>query len=249
MRTASPCLLAFLLAACNSNTSSSQGGPGTPSADAAVPADAAQADRAPETDGQTGNGSTTVTATGTHTTLGTGTSTGAASSTGTGTATPLATGTGTGTGSGTGTSTSSSTASGRWQPGSAGTINWDWQIGASADAAIIPPTGSQMIDVDGFNVSAAKVAALHAAGLKVVCYLDVGSYETGRPDSADYPAALRLSEDPDWPGEWFLDTRDVFKSGSVLAGILNQRFQMCETKASTPSSRTTWTTGTRTAAS
>ena len=32
-----------------------------------------------------------------------------------------------------------------------------------------------MIDVDGFNVSAAKVAALHAAGLKVVCYLDVGS--------------------------------------------------------------------------
>jgi len=87
-----------------------------------------------------------------------------------------------------------------------------------------------MIDVDGFNVSAAKVAALHAAGLKVVCYLDVGSYETGRPDSADYPAALRLSEDPDWPGEWFLDTRDVFKSGSVLASILNKRFQMCKDK-------------------
>ena len=87
-----------------------------------------------------------------------------------------------------------------------------------------------MIDVDGFNVSAAKVAALHAAGLKVVCYLDVGSYEPGRPDSADYPPALRLSEDPDWPGEWFLDTRDVFKSGSVLAGILNKRFQMCKDK-------------------
>ena len=261
MKTASPCLLAILLAACNSNTSSSQG-PGTTGADAAAPADAAQADRAPGTDGLTGNGSTTVTASGTHTTSGPGTSTGSASSTGTGTATPLATGTGTGsdsgsgtgsgtgtgtdtgsatgsgtgtgsgtaTGSKTGTSTGSSTASGRWQPGSAGTINWDWQIGASADAAIIPPTGSQMIDVDGFNVSAAKVAALHAAGLKVVCYLDVGSYETGRPDSADYPTALRLSEDPDWPGEWFLDTRDVFKAGSVLAGILNKRFQMCADK-------------------
>jgi hypothetical protein len=135
-----------------------------------------------------------------------------------------------GTGSKTGTSTGSFTGNSRWQPGGAGTINWDWQIGASADAAIIPPIGSQMIDVDGFNVSAAKVAALHAAGLKVVCYLDVGSYETGRPDSADYPAALRLSEDPDWPGEWFLDTRDVFKSGSVLAGILNKRFQMCADK-------------------
>jgi hypothetical protein len=87
-----------------------------------------------------------------------------------------------------------------------------------------------MIDVDGFNVSASKVAALHAAGLKVVCYLDVGSYEPGRPDSADYPAALKLSEDPDWPGEWFLDTRDVFKTGSVLAGILSKRFQMCKDK-------------------
>jgi len=74
------------------------------------------------------------------------------------------------------------------------------------------------------------VAALHAAGLKVVCYLDVGSYEPGRPDSADYPAALKLSEDPDWPSEWFLDTRDVFKSGSVLASILSKRFQMCKDK-------------------
>jgi hypothetical protein len=117
-----------------------------------------------------------------------------------------------------------------WKPSSTPTIRWDWQIGASSDAAIIPPAGSQMIDVDGFNVSAQKVAALHAGGLKVVCYLDVGSYETGRPDSADYPAALKLSEDPDWPGEWFLDVRDVFKSGSVLAGILNKRFQMCKDK-------------------
>jgi len=126
--------------------------------------------------------------------------------------------------------TGSSTGSSRWRPSSTPTINWDWQIGASADTAIIPPAGSQMVDVDGFNVSAEKVAALHAAGLRVVCYLDVGSYEPGRPDSADYPAALKLSEDPDWPGEWFLDTRDVFKTGSVLAGILSKRFQMCKDK-------------------
>ena len=282
MRTASLCLLASVLAACSSTTSSSQG-PGTSSADAAAQVDVPQADQAPASDGQTSStASTTVTAAETRTMSGTSTSTGSGSGTGTDTATPSATGTGTGsasstgsrsgtgagsithtisttttgtstrtgstTGSGTGTGvasgtgsssgtgsvtatgTGSSTSGSLWKPSSTPSISWDWQIGASSDTAIIPPAGSQMIDVDGFNVSASKVAALHAAGIKVVCYLDVGSFEPGRPDSADYPAALKLSEDPDWPSEWFLDTRDVFKTGSVLAGILSKRFQMCKDK-------------------
>jgi len=239
MRTTSLCLLAVLFAACSSTSSPSRDA-GTTSADAATPVDAPQADQAPTSGG---TASTTQTTTGTRTTSGTGTGTGSASSTGsetlttvtsTGMRTGLTTASGTASSSGTGsvtvTGTGSSTGSSRWKPSSTPTIHWDWQIGASADTAIIPPAGAQMIDVDGFNVSAQKVAALHAAGLRVVCYLDVGSYEPGRPDSADYPAALKLSEDPDWPGEWFLDTRDVFKSGSVLAGILNKRFQMCKDK-------------------
>ena len=237
MRTASVCLFAILLAGCNSTPSSSRG-PGTARADAAASADAAArvdaapADRAPASDSQTPSATVTAEATRTMSITVTGTGTSTSSTTGSGTGTGVASGTGSNseTGSVTATSTDSSTGGSLWKPSSTPTIRWDWQIGASSDAAIIPPAGSQMIDVDGFNVSAQKVAALHAAGLKVVCYLDVGSYETGRPDSADYPAALKLSEDPDWPGEWFLDIRDVFKSGSVLAGILNKRFQMCKDK-------------------
>ena len=237
MRTASVCLFAILLAGCNSTPSSSRG-PGTARADAAASADAAArvdaapADRAPASDSQTPSATVTAEATRTMSITVTGTGTSTSSTTGSGTGTGVASGTGSNseTGSVTATSTDSSTGGSLWKPSSTPTIRWDWQIGASSDAAIIPPAGSQMIDVDGFNVSAQKVAALHAAGLKVVCYLDVGSYETGRPDSADYPAALKLSEDPDWPGEWFLDVRDVFKSGSVLAGILNKRFQMCKDK-------------------
>ena len=237
MRTASVCLFAILLAGCNSTPSSSRG-PGTARADAAASADAAArvdaapADRAPASDSQTPSATVTAEATRTMSITVTGTGTSTSSTTGSGTGTGVASGTGSNseTGSVTATSTDSSTGGSLWKPSSTPTIRWDWQIGASSDAAIIPPAGSQMIDVDGFNVSAQKVAALHAGGLKVVCYLDVGSYETGRPDSADYPAALKLSEDPDWPGEWFLDVRDVFKSGSVLAGILNKRFQMCKDK-------------------
>jgi hypothetical protein len=231
MRTALVCLVAILLAGCNSTTSSSRGTDAA-GADAAARADAAQADQAPASDSQTASATVTAEATRTIsiTVTGTGTSTGSTTGSGTGTGVASGTGSNSETGSLTATSTGSSTGGSPWKPSSTPPISWDWQIGASSDAAIVPPAGSQMIDVDGFNVSAQKVAALHAAGLKVVCYLDVGSYETGRPDSADYPAALRLSEDPDWPGEWFLDIRDVFKSGSVLAGILNKRFQMCKDK-------------------
>ena len=32
--------------------------------------------------------------------------------------------------------------------------------------------------------------ALHARGVKVVCYMDAGTYEPGRPDSAMIPASL-----------------------------------------------------------
>jgi len=109
-------------------------------------------------------------------------------------------------------------------------VVWDWQIGASSDSAIGLPGGANLIDLDGFTVSAGKVAALKSQGVYTVCYLDVGSYEPGRPDSAQYPSYLKLQQDPDWPAEYFLDINDVFKDNSVLASILTARMQMCKTK-------------------
>ncbi|NJL24615.1 MAG: endo alpha-1,4 polygalactosaminidase [Calothrix sp. SM1_5_4] len=110
-----------------------------------------------------------------------------------------------------------------------GKIIWDWQIGATAEAAIVPPAGTKLIDLDGFNVSAAKVAALKAQGIYTVCYINAGSYEDGRPDSAQYPAYLKIHYDSDWD-EWFLDVKDVFKPNSVLAAILRNRIKMCKDK-------------------
>ena len=51
----------------------------------------------------------------------------------------------------------------------AGTVVWDYQIGAGGDGAIKPPTGAKLIDVDGWGTSAAKVAQLKAQGLYRVC--------------------------------------------------------------------------------
>ena len=111
-----------------------------------------------------------------------------------------------------------------------GKVSWDWQIGAGGDSNVVAPSGSVLLDVDGFNISQAKIASLKAQGIYTVCYLDVGSWEPGRPDSDQYPAYLKIQQDPDWPAEYFLDINDVWKPNSVLATILQNRFKMCADK-------------------
>jgi hypothetical protein len=111
-----------------------------------------------------------------------------------------------------------------------GVVSWDWQIGAGSDSNVTIPTGVKLLDLDGFNISANKVNQLNSQGIYTVCYLDVGSFEPGRPDSSQYPAYLKLQQDPNWPGEYFLDVTDVFKPGSVLATLLTNRFKMCKDK-------------------
>lgn len=112
----------------------------------------------------------------------------------------------------------------------AGKLSWDWQIGAATEAKVAVPAGVTLMDLDGFETSAAKVAELKAKGIYTVCYLNVGSYESYRPDSAEYPDSLKIQTDPNWPDESFVDIRDVFREGSVLAGILERRLAMCAGK-------------------
>ncbi|WP_407542902.1 endo alpha-1,4 polygalactosaminidase (plasmid) [Deinococcus radiomollis] len=111
-----------------------------------------------------------------------------------------------------------------------GSVGWDLQLGAGGDSDVKAPTGVKVLDVDGFNISASKVSQLNAQGLYTLCYLDVGSFEPFRPDSGQYPAYLKLQQDPSWPDEYFLDVTDVFKPGSALAAILINRFKMCKEK-------------------
>ncbi|WP_420594388.1 endo alpha-1,4 polygalactosaminidase [Deinococcus sp.] len=111
-----------------------------------------------------------------------------------------------------------------------GKVAWDWQIGADSEASVSVPAGVKLIDLDGFGTSASRVAALKAQGLYTVCYINAGSYQPGLPDSAQYPAYLKIQQDPDWPAESFLDINDVFKPNSVLAALLQARFKMCKDK-------------------
>jgi len=86
-------------------------------------------------------------------------------------------------------------------------------------------TGVQVFDIDGFTNSAATVAALHAQGTKVICYIDFGSSENFRPDYSSFPASV-LGNSNGWPGEQWLDIRQI----GVLAPIMTARMRMCVQK-------------------
>jgi hypothetical protein len=105
--------------------------------------------------------------------------------------------------------------------------SWDWQI-ASVPSA--PYRDVRMLDVDGFEATAKDVAAMHAAGQKVVCYVSGGTWERWRPDADQFPARLKGALLDEWPGERWLDVRDVQKQDSVLARIMNKRLAMCRAK-------------------
>ena len=105
--------------------------------------------------------------------------------------------------------------------------SWDWQI---ASVPTAPYRAVRMLDVDGFEATAKDVAAMHAAGTKVVCYVSGGTWERWRPDADDFPARLKGARLDEWPGERWLDVRDVQKRDSVLARIMNKRLAMCRAK-------------------
>lgn len=112
-----------------------------------------------------------------------------------------------------------------WVPSAGATFYWD--------LTNTPPDNTKNVgayDIDGWGNSAAEVAALHALGRKVVCYMDVGTFEPDRPDSASFPAALKGSGVSGWPGELWLDVRPSGPSYATLQAIMSARFQVCQSK-------------------
>jgi len=108
-----------------------------------------------------------------------------------------------------------------WMPSSAAPISWNWQL----QGTVPTNTNVQVFDIDGFDNSAATVAALHANGTKVICYIDFGTSENYRPDFGSFPASVEGNTNG-WPGERWLDIRQL----SVLEPIMTARMQMCVQK-------------------
>lgn len=107
----------------------------------------------------------------------------------------------------------------RWQPRPG--VAWQWQLSGTVDTSVDVP----VYDIDGFENGAGVVRRLHAAGRKVICYVNAGAWESFRPDSKAFPAALLGSGDG-WDGERWLDIRRV----DLLRPLMAARFDMCREK-------------------
>ncbi|HEY3942730.1 MAG TPA: endo alpha-1,4 polygalactosaminidase [Acidimicrobiales bacterium] len=118
------------------------------------------------------------------------------------------------------------TTGGRWAP--AVNATWQWDLSDSPPGPV-PDGPVQFIDIDGFDNSAATVAQLHSEGMKVVCYVDVGTAENYRSDFSSFPSSL-LGLSNGWPGEYWLDTSPDGPEYSTLQAIMTARFQMCADK-------------------
>lgn len=107
----------------------------------------------------------------------------------------------------------------RWQPTPG--LAWQWQLGGGVDQSVDVP----VYDIDGFETDASVVAALHAKGRKVICYINAGSWEDFRPDSAAFAKALQGSSNG-WKGEKWFDIRKL----DELRPLMAARFDMCRAK-------------------
>jgi hypothetical protein len=104
---------------------------------------------------------------------------------------------------------------------------WDWQLAVPVKEN--PDPTIKIYDIDMFqNETSGAVQMLHAKGYKVICYLDVGSWENWRDDAADFPKSILGTTYSGFPDERWLDIRDVnpekSKTGAKLADILRKRF-------------------------
>lgn len=110
-------------------------------------------------------------------------------------------------------------AAGWWVPTPG--LTWQWQLTTPVDTGV----DADVFDVDGVETPADTVAALHAAGRRVICYVNAGAEEDFRPDRAAFPRAVQGAPDG-WPGERLLDIRRL----DVLRPIMAARFDGCRQK-------------------
>jgi hypothetical protein len=108
---------------------------------------------------------------------------------------------------------------------------WDWQLVVPVKEN--PDPTINIYEIDMFeNENSGAVQMLHAKGYKVICYLDVGSWENWRDDAADFPRSILGATYSEFPDERWLDIRDVnpekSKTGMKLAGILGKRLDRAQ---------------------
>ena len=101
-------------------------------------------------------------------------------------------------------------------------VTWQWQLSGTVDTGV----PAQVFDLDLFTTAASTVRALHLQRTKVLCSLDAGSWEPGRPDSAAFPSRVRCRPLIGFEDERWLDVRRT----DVLLPLMARRMGVCKAK-------------------
>jgi hypothetical protein len=108
----------------------------------------------------------------------------------------------------------------RWHPEPG--LSWQWQLSGRIDKSF----DVDVYGVDAVETPVATVDKLHDDGSRVVCYISAGSWENWRPDAEDFREAVKGRPLDGWPGEKWLDVRQVEK----LRPIMGRRMDVCKKK-------------------
>jgi len=85
---------------------------------------------------------------------------------------------------------------------------------------------TDVIALDLFEATPQEISHFHNHGIKVICYLNAGAWEEWRPDRDDFPEEIIGAKYDGWPGERWLDIRQL----QVLQPILEARLDLCVNK-------------------
>ncbi|MBV6394742.1 MAG: hypothetical protein HFACDABA_00309 [Anaerolineales bacterium] len=107
----------------------------------------------------------------------------------------------------------------RWNPapGDAWQIQFSGDLDTSLDVSIF--------FLDLFDTPESVIRDLHTRGIKVVCSFSAGSHEDWRPDAGGFPEAILGITLTGWPGERWLDIRDLQTLGPLMLGRIRLAVQ------------------------
>jgi len=102
-----------------------------------------------------------------------------------------------------------------WKPA----LVTSWQIQFSGE--LVTALDVQMYDLDLFDTPQEVFDQIHADGHWVVCYFSAGSWEDWRSDANQFPVSVLGNDLDDWPGERWLDIRQLDILGPIMGARLD----------------------------
>lgn len=107
-----------------------------------------------------------------------------------------------------------------WQP----ELGQTWQIQFVGEIDL--DVEAEVFTLDLFETTTADIQKLHTRGVRVFCYLNAGAWEDWRPDNDDFPPEVLGENYIGWPGERWLDIRQI----DLLAPVMTARLDLCAEK-------------------